>query len=176
MSDNTDSIHKCLVYLTTALLVASCGEPRPPQAPYLALTQLEATFGPMITAGNHPTPNQNGTGDRVGFFKDSSGTLWGMPLITANNGAILGCAPPSIRNAPVTDTIPGDADVLGSTNEPTGHRGGTGRLELLLRDRSGALHWQAVQAGSITDGALCWAQEPPGPAQELQYYRLVPKK
>jgi hypothetical protein len=65
--------------------------------------------------------------------------------------------------------------VIGSTNEPTGWRGGTGDLELVLRDKQGTIRWQAVRGGDLPGGPACWAPEIPGPPQQLHYYRLAPK-
>src|ERR1051325_9400040 len=119
--------------MVLALALLSCGSPvHQPRAPYVPLAQLEAAYGRLITAGNHPTPDQNGTGDRVGLFLDSSGTIWGLPLAVENGGEVLGCAPNELRRAKVTDTYPAGATILGATNQPTGWRGGTGKLELLL--------------------------------------------
>ena len=130
----------------------------------MPLAQLEATYGPLITAGNHPTPDQHGTGDRVGLFQDRDGTIWGLPLTVADQGSVLGCAPAGLHESPVTDTLPADTKaVIGVTNEPTGWRGGTGKLELLLRTSQGELHWQAVAGGEIATGPACWAQEYPAP-------------
>ena len=110
------------------------------------------------------------TGRRAG-----SHTLWGLPLAVAQDGTVLGCAPQALHDAPVTDRLAAEAtDIIGATNAPTGWRGGTGRLELLFRDKSGNVQWQAVASGALTAGPACWAQEPPGPRQRLQYYRLAP--
>jgi len=115
-----------------------------------------------------------GTGDRLGLFRDPAGTIWGLPLATAANGRIVVCAPNTVRDAPVTDHYPAASTVIGATNEPTGWRGGTGKLELLLKDRQGKIEWQAVTGSSIDTGPECWAQDPPGPKQQLLYYRLAP--
>ena len=29
-------------------------------------------------------------------------------------------------------------------------------------------------SGALTTGPVCWAEEPPGPRQRLEYYRLAP--
>ena len=55
--------------------------------------------------------------------------------------------------------------------ESNGWREGTGKLELLLRDNKGELHWRPVTAGEVKDGPVCWSQSPP--EQPLPYYRLV---
>jgi hypothetical protein len=138
------------------------------------LAQLESVFGRLITAGNHPTPDQHGTGDRVGLFLDAGGTIWGLPITVEKGGNVLGCAPPGLHDAKVTDTYPTGAVILGATNVPTGWRGGTGNLELLFRRSDGAVQWRAVAGGQTAEGPVCWAQELPGPAQPLHYYRLAP--
>src|SRR5437763_12839041 len=45
------------------------------------------------------TSDQNGTGDRLGLFRDAENTIWGLPLIIANDGQVLGCAPAGVRDA-----------------------------------------------------------------------------
>jgi hypothetical protein len=160
-----------------AVLLTACSAPTHkdrPRAPYVPLAEIETIFGPLVTAGNHPTPDQVGTGDRVGLFRDSTGTIWGLPLTVAENGAVKVCAPNTLRDAPVTDRYPAGATVIGSTNEPTGWRGGTGKLELLLQEGKGKIEWRAVNGSHIDGGPGCWAQDPPGPKQLLLYYRLAP--
>jgi hypothetical protein len=158
-----------------ALALVSCaGHVDRPRASYVPLAQIEGAYGRLITAANHPTPDQNGTGDRVGLFLDTSGIVWGLPLTVESGGVVLGCAPPGLREAKVTDTYPRGATIVGATNEPTGWRGGTGKLELLLRRSDGEVRWRAVAGGQTAEGPVCWAQELPGPAQPLHYYRLAP--
>jgi len=124
-----------LYLLMATLLVASCNPAKQPQAAYVQVSQLEQIYGRLITVSNAPTPQQHGTGDRLGLFRDNSGTVWGIPLTIADNGSVLGCAPTALREAPVSDTLPVDAvEIAGAANEPNGWRGGTGKLELLLRD------------------------------------------
>src|SRR6476646_7163845 len=121
-----------------AVILTACSAHKDrPRASYVPLAELEAVYGPLITAGNHPTGDQSGTGDRLGLFRDAGGTIWGLPLAVAADGTVLGCAPPAVRDAPVTDTYPAGATIIGATNEPTGWRGGTGKLELLLREPQG---------------------------------------
>ena len=89
-----------------ALLLTACStQPRAPRphAPYVPLTEIETYFGSLVTAGNHPTGDQMGTGDRLGLFRDSGGTIWGLPLTIGDNGNVLVCAPNTLRDAPVTD-------------------------------------------------------------------------
>ena len=160
------------VLLTTMLLFVSCNSPKPPHATYVPISQLEQSYGRLITVSNAPTQDQHGTGDRLGIFRDSSGTVWGIPLTIADNGDLLGCAPPTLREFAVTDTLPADAvDIIGAVNEPSGWRGGTGKLELLIRDAQGRLRLQGVASGEVKTGPVCWSQSPP--EQPLKYYRLT---
>jgi hypothetical protein len=160
------------VLVTAILPAASCRSPEQPRAAYVPIAQLEQSYGRLITVSNAPTPDQNGTGDRLGLFRDEDGTVWGIPLTVGDNGSVLGCAPPALREAPVSDTLPADAfEIVGAANEPTGWRGGTGKLELLLRDAEGGLRWHTVAAVEIKTGPVCWSQSPP--EQPLKYYRLV---
>jgi hypothetical protein len=158
---------------STLLLVASCRHAeQAPRASYAPLAQFEQSFGKLITVANVPTPDQHGTGDRLGLFQDDSGTIWGIPLTIDENVGVLGCAPPTLRDAPVSDTLPADAvDIIGAANEPSGWRGGTGKLELLLRDGQGQVRWHPIAAGQIKSGPVCWSQSPP--EMLLPYYRLV---
>jgi hypothetical protein len=162
-------------WVAIALLLTACSSHQGrPRAQYVPLTEIETVFGPLITAGNHPTGDQSGTGDRLGLFRNAGGTIWGLPLATMADGAVVGCAPPAVRDAPVTDSYPAGSTVIGATNEPTGWRGGTGKLELLLRDAQGTIQWRAISGSHLDVGAVCWAQDPPGPKQVLLYYRLAP--
>jgi hypothetical protein len=162
------------VAIAVIALTACGGSQDPGRAAWEPLGKVEAVYGALITAGNHPTPDQNGTGERVGLFQDSSGEVWGLPLTVASSGAVLACAPPLVRYGSVTDTFPAGSTVIGSTNEPTGWRGGTGNLELLLRDARGKIRWQAVSGARLAHGPACWAPQSPGPPQQLHYYRLAP--
>jgi hypothetical protein len=164
-------IVSCL--LMPILLVASCrrAEQRP-QAAHVPIAQLEQSYGRVFAVANEPTPSQNGTGDRLGLFRDDSGTVWGIPLMIDENGNLLGCAPPMLRDAPPSDTLPEDSvEIVGAANEPTGWRGGTGKLGLLLRDANGGYRWQPVAALEIKTGPVCLSQS--APVQPLQYYRLA---
>jgi hypothetical protein len=156
-----------LCFLSTTL---SCNS-KAPRAAYVPISQLEQSFGRLITVANAPTPNQHGTGDRLGLFRDGTGTVWGIPLMINDNGDLLGCAPPKLRELSISDTLSADVEIVGATNEPSGWREGTGKLELLLRDKKGELHWRPVTAGEVKDGPVCWSQSPP--EQPLPYYRLV---
>ena len=159
------------------VLTTGCGSHREPaHAADTPLAVLQAKYGTLITTGNHPTPDQHGTGDRIGFFRNPDGTVWGVPLSIAHDGGLVGCAPAALQNAPVTDKYPSDAAIIGTTNEPTGWRGGTGKLELVLRETSGDVSILAVKGGKLSNGPVCWAQVPPGPSQQLLYYRLAPGK
>jgi len=158
--------------ITISLLGLSCSPKEPPRAAYVPLGQLEQTYGRLITVANAPTPNQNGTGDLMGLFRDGSGTVWGIPLSVAADGTVLACAPPRLRDAPVSGVLPADAvEIVGAANESTGWRGGTGKLGLLLRDGKGTLHWHLVASTEVTNGPLCWSQSEP--VQILEHYRLV---
>ena len=159
-----------LCFLSATLFVVSC-KSKPPQAAYVPISQLEQSFGRLITVANAPTPDQHGTGDRLGLFRDDTGTVWGIPLSFTDNGEVLGCAPPKLRELSVSDTLPPGVEIVGANNEPSGWRGGTGKLELLLRDGKRELHWRPVTAGEVKDGPVCWSQSPP--EQPLPYYRLV---
>jgi hypothetical protein len=168
------TLHWLSVAVVGMMLIAcTVGKDRP-RATYLPISEIEAAFGPLVTAGNHPTPEQSGTGDRLGLFRDSSGTIWGFPLSISTDGTVVGCAPPTLHDAAVTDRYPSGTTVIGATNEPTGWRGGTGKLELLLRDVQGRVQWRAVNGAQLVKGPVCWAQEPPGPKHLLFYYRVVP--
>ena len=168
-------IPRCGWVAAMGLLLTACSSHQDrPRAQYVPLTELESVFGPLITAGNHPTADQSGTGDRLGLFRSAGGTIWGLPLVVREDGTVLGCAPPAVRDAQVTDSYPAGFIVIGATNEPTGWRGGTGRLELLMRDAQGNIQWRSVRGSHIDVGAVCWAQDPPGPKQLLLYYRLAP--
>jgi len=72
---------KCRYWLLLIpLLFLACTRHKErPRAAFVPLNQIENVFGPLITAGNHPTANQMGTGDRVGRFRDSDGMIWGLP-------------------------------------------------------------------------------------------------
>src|SRR5579872_719821 len=172
-------IHLHLIWMTWAvpvvvLFTACSANQNRPRAAYVPIAELENEFGPLIAAGNHPTDDQNGTGDRLGLFHDPRGTIWGLPLTVSATGSVLGCAPPALQHAPVTDTYPAETTLVGVTNEPTGWRGGTGKLELLLRGAHGTIQWRPVNGSHIDIGPVCWAQDSPGPKQSLLYYRLAP--
>ena len=169
--------HVLLPAIAAILAIASFGCGRrhePPRAPYVSLATAEATYGHLVTAGNHPTGNQNGTGERVGLFQEANGSIWGLPLAFESDGAILACAPPGLRDASVTDNIPAGSTLIGATNEPTGFRGGTGELEILLRVSRGAIRSQKTAGARIPTGPVCWAPDTPGPRQQLDYCRLSP--
>lgn len=158
------------------LLAASCGRraEKRPLMTYAPVAQLEQTYGRLITVSNEPTPDQHGTGDRLGLFQDEGGTVWGIPLTVGDDGSVLGCAPPALRETPAGDTLPeGGGEIVGATNEPNGWRGGTGDLELMIRDARGGLRSHPVKAVEIETGPVCMSQSPP--AAPLKYYRLVKK-
>ena len=130
--------------------LTSCARPEPARAPYRPISELAAAYGPLIGAGNHPTPDQHGTGERIGLFQDPQGTVWGLPISIAQGGAVLACAPPMMRSSGITDTFPAGSIVIGATNAPTGWRGGTGDLELLLRDAHSEIRRRTVRARRLT--------------------------
>lgn len=172
------NVHHVLLSAIAAVLAITsfgCGgghEPR--RAPYISLATAEATFGRLVTAGNHPTSNQNGTGERVGFFREANGSVWGLPLAFESDGSVLVCAPMGLHDAGATDSILGGSTLIGATNAPTGFRGGTGELEILLRDSGGVIRLQKTAGARIASGPVCWAPDTPGPRQQLYYYRLSP--
>lgn len=51
------------------LLFVSCASPEQ-RATYVPISQLEPSYGQLITVSNAPTPDQHGTGDRLGIFRD----------------------------------------------------------------------------------------------------------
>jgi hypothetical protein len=163
--------YSCLVI--ASLLVASCHDAEPrPQAARVSIAQLEKSYGQLIAVANEPTLDQHGTGDRLGLFRDESGTVWGIPLTIDENGTVMGCAPPMLRDAPPSDTLPDSSvEIVGAANEPTGWRQGTGKLGLLLRDAHGQLRWQPVAALELKTGPVCLSQL--SPMQPLNYYRLA---
>ena len=168
---------RAFAFIAVAVMMAlsACGERNAPgRAAYVPLAEAQRTYGVLITAGNHPTPDQHGTGERVGLFEDKDGEVWGLPLTVSTSGAILACAPSLVHAGKITDTFPAGSTIIGSTNEPTGWRGGTGELELLLRDARGRIRWQAVSGARLASGPACWAPQSPGPPQQLYYYRLAP--
>ena len=155
--------------------VAACTKYRdPPIAPFVPISALESQYGHLITAGNHPTGDQSGTGDRVGLFRERDGTVWGLPLEITTSGVLVVCAPPGLHHAKVTDTYPAEQTVIGATNQPTGYRAGTGKLELVLRGPHGETKLLDVNGSELTHEAVCWSRNMRD-AQPLQYYRLAPR-
>ena len=155
-------------------LLSCANKPKPSTVAYIPLTQAEEKFGPLLTVGNEPTADQHGTGERVGIFKDHTNTLWGLPLRLSSDGAIFACAPASLLQAQITDTLQTNAvSVLGATNTPTGWRGGTGKLELVFRDKDSRLTWYAVAGGKLDGGPVCTAPEEASPPGYTKYYRIV---
>ena len=153
------------------LLGSSCEPKEPQRAEYLPVAVLEQRYGRLITLANAPTPDQNGTGDLLGFFQDEDGTIWGIPLVANTDSTMLGCAPPGLREASVSDTLPVDlVEIIGAANTPTGWRGGTGELGLVIRNTQGHLHWHLVRSTPVT-GPVCLSKSPP--LQILRHYRLV---
>jgi hypothetical protein len=153
-------------------IVFGCsGEREPQRAPYVPVQQVEAQYGRLVSTANYPSPDQYGTGERLGIFEDKGGTLWGLPITVDNAGSVRACAPDALRDSPLTDTVPMGM-LVGATNTPTGWRGGTGKLELAMRDAGGQLRWYPLSGRDSTVDPACWAQVPPGPKQRLPYYRV----
>jgi len=163
------------VVASGAIGLASCH--RPPEtvrAQYLPVAEVERTFGPLIGAANQPTQDQHGNGTRVGLFRDPGGTIWGLPLSVGKDASVLACAPPALRHAEVTDHLAPGSSIAGSTNRPSGWRGGTGDLELLLRDTDGTIRRQAVRGADLPGGLTCGPAERPEFRPPLHYFRLAP--
>jgi hypothetical protein len=156
------------------VLLAACNRERPAaRAAYVPLKELEAIYGELVAVANHPTPDQYGTGERIGLFRDPTGTIWGLPLLEGNGG-LRGCSPAGLHDAKVTGFVAAGSTIVGAMNQPTGWRGGTGEIELVYRDSQGAIHTQIVE-GTFVPGSECWTPAEPGPSQQLMYYRLAPQ-
>jgi len=138
----------------------------PGLSPYVSVTELEPTAGRLIAVGNRPTADQHGTGERIGFFQDAKGAVRGLPIRLADDGSVLACAPPSLDRLPVTDALGEGTTVIGTVNEPTGWRGGTGKLELVLGDAKG-IHWKEISGTHFAWTTTCDS----GPLRE-QHPRL----
>jgi len=159
----------CLAF--SVLLLGSCRAEKRPEVRRVPVAEIEKTYGRLFAVANEPTADQHGTGDRIGLFRDDSGTVWGIPL-AIDGSNVLACAPPALRDAPPSDTIPDSSfEIIGAANEPTGWRGGTGKFGLLLRDTQGQLSWRPVAAVDLKTGPVCLSQSEP--VQPLIYYRLV---
>ncbi|MDQ2869606.1 MAG: hypothetical protein M3S32_02605 [Acidobacteriota bacterium] len=167
---------RAFILAAAAAISISCRRERAAPATFVPLAGATSAYGELIAVGNHPTPDQYGTGERIGLFRVADGTVWGLPVALGKAREILVCAAPQTAGAPVTDHVPADTVIVGTTNEPTGWRGGTGRLEIVLRDAGGALRWHTVKAAETTGPYSCWAPDIPGPRQKLHYYRLEPSK
>jgi hypothetical protein len=152
-----------------AVLLAGCGRQPVSLLPFTPLSEVEAVYGKLITAANRPTPQQHGNGERIGMFLDATGMVWGMPLNLADDGSLEVCAPASLHDARVTDNFPAGMTIIAGTNEPNGWRGGTGTVELLLRDSSGAVRGRPVTGALLPSGPGCVTPEP------MYYYRLAAK-
>jgi hypothetical protein len=154
-----------------ALTLAACGEQQVNKPGSLrTLEEAQQIFGPLITTANQPTSYQSGTGQRLGFFR-SSGGVWGIPVLI-ESGEIRVCAPASIEDKGVTDTFPAGSEIIASTNKPTGWRGGSGVVELVLKDAAGTVRWHALRGGVFPDSTMCGARVPGSPAIPT-YYRVV---
>jgi hypothetical protein len=72
----------------------------------------------------------------------------------------------------MTDTLPSDmAEIVGATNEPSGWRGGTGRLELVFRDKNGVVRSHPVSSGELKTHSPCMTESPP--VVPSRFYRLA---
>jgi hypothetical protein len=161
--------------LLALIMLPACSRVAPPaSAQYRPLIEVEAVYGRFITAGNHPTPDQNGTGERVGGFQDVEGTVWVLPLAVADDGSMLACAPVQLHTAKTTGVFPAESAIIGATNQPTGWRGGTGALELVLRDENGPVRRYPVQGAAFGQPG-CWTPASKSPHRDLYYYRLAPR-
>jgi hypothetical protein len=161
---------RCLA--ASLLLLCSCRAEKRPEVRRVPVAEIEKTYGRLFAVANEPTPDQQGTGDRIGLFRDDNETVWGIPLAIDESGNVLACAPPALHDAPPSDTIPDSSfEIVGAANEPTGWRGGTGKFGLLLRDGRGQLSWRPVAAVELKTGPVCLSQSEP--VQPLIYYRLV---
>ncbi len=160
-----------LIFLA-ALLSACEKEPPPPSTYTISAEDLEKRFGKIIEVANIPTPDQHGTGDKMGLFHDKQDTFWGVPVSVGENQSLVGCAPPELEKAPVSDTLPSDTvEIVGVTNEPTAWRGGTGELKLVLRTSQNKLRWHTVKSITLETDSVCWSKSEP--VQALKFYRLV---
>lgn len=167
----------CLILIMVFVQIISfgCGiknTQKPANTYTIPAGQLEKNYGQLITVANMPTSAQNGTGDRLGLFKDEKGNFWGIPLTRDDKGNVLGCAPETLREVAISDTLPANTSaVVGAANEPTNWRGGTGNLELLLRTTQGELIWHSVKEVETKLAPVCWSQS--DPVQPLPFYRLA---
>ena len=158
----------CFIFI----FAVGCETEVPPDTYTMSIAEIKKNYGRLVTVANMPAPNQNGTGDRLGLFRDETGTFWGLPLTKDENGNVIGCVPAGLKESPVTDTLPADTkEILGATNEPTNWRGGTGNLELMLRKNNGDLMWHSVKEAKSQLEPQCWSQS--SPKQTLPYYRIV---
>jgi hypothetical protein len=161
-----------LICLLLTGLLSSCVEERPRHAYKISPEELERRFGRIVTVANMPTPDQNGTGDKMGLFRDKDDTFWGVPVSVGENQSLVGCAPRELEEAKVSDTLPSDTkEIIGAANEPTAWRGGTGELKLLLRTHQNKLRWKTINALSLETDSVCWSKSEP--VQSLKFYRLV---
>ena len=152
--------------LAATMMLVSCGhhDSNRPHAAYVPLAQLESVYGRLITAGNHPTPDQE--------IKRRSGWLV-LRTPAAPSGACRSRSRMAVKCWVVLRTNFASAEVagrlsdrrhdLGRDRRADRWRGGTGKLELLLRRSNGEIRWSAVNGGQTSDGPVCWAQELPGP-------------
>ncbi|MDH3492047.1 MAG: hypothetical protein OEM82_00735 [Acidobacteriota bacterium] len=174
-SDRHFSAIKSSITLSLIFFVAfvsACVEERPRHGYTNSAEELEKRFGKIITVANLPTPDQYGTGDKIGLFRDKDDTFWGIPVSVGENQSLVGCAPPNLDSIQVSDTLPSDTvKIVGAANEPTDWRGGTGSLKLLLLTSQNKLRWRTVKAVSLETNSVCWSKS--DPVHPLEFYRLV---
>jgi len=129
-----------------AIMSTSCGGHREAaRAVYRSVAEIERSYGPLIGAGNHPTADQHGTGERVGLFADAAGAIWGLPLAVGANGEVVACAPPGLQSAKVPMAL---RPVPSWSVPPTRLRAGAAVLEIW--SSSCEVHMAAWHAGVRT--------------------------
>jgi hypothetical protein len=159
------------IIILVMLLCTACARKSQSHSTYVPLAEAEAIYGRLIAAGNYPTPSQHGTGERIGLFQDVNGGIWGLPLALTNDGAVSVCAPATLQEEKFTDSLSPGFVIVAATNAPTGWRGGTGDLELLLRDKHGHTLWQTVHGAHLTKD--CGLPKSSDVSRQLRYYRLT---
>jgi hypothetical protein len=126
---------------------------------YLPVAELESGWGRLIAAANIAMHARSPGSDRVGFFRAADGTLWGLPLAVPDaNGRVSGCAPPELRAARVTDSLPADVvEILGASDFFSDARAGTAGVHLLVRGVGGGIRWHRVSASEYVSptGMTC---------------------
>lgn len=115
--------------------------------PYKPAAQLEPEWGRLVAVANITMHGRRTGADRIGFFRAENGTLWGLPLATPENDAVvLACAPPELKTAATTDTLAATEEVIGAADFSHPQNAGPS-VYLLVRDSRGTLKWHRM-AGS----------------------------